>query len=324
MYGNVNWQVQQIYNKSGINCIGSSKHAAKEEIRKKLNNINKAVTWHEIGKKTGIFSYSTADAYRDVWKQVGKHLKAEFKIKDMEKLEGQHIQSFLEKKIEEDVSLNTFAQYASACEKLESSLRGFAEKTQTGREYFFSDSIKITRDDAHVMLERFDGSRAYDSPGELISNISDKTHQIIARMQYESGARISECTYLNETNLRGITHDLVTGKEKGCIYVEKAKGGINGEKFMSKETYLAFEKKINEAPGGIFKFKMKEYREGLKNAAGKSKQQYTGSHGLRWNFARDRFQEVQRDGNQTYDQALCQVSNEMFHQRADITRHYLK
>ena len=69
-------------------------------------------------------------------------------------------------------------------------------------------------------------------------------------------------------------------------------------------------------------FDKNEYREILKDAAEKTEQDYTGSHGLRWNFAVDRMEELQGT-DMTYEERLQVVSWEMGHERADITEHYL-
>jgi hypothetical protein len=44
---------------------------------------------------------------------------------------------------------------------------------------------------------------------------------------------------------------------------------------------------------------------------------------LRWNFAKNRMKDAQKDGKY-YEQGLSAVSQEMGHVRADITEHYLK
>ncbi len=324
MRGNVNWQVQQIYIESGIKQIGKSKHEAKEAAREMINSNNKGATWHSMGKKLGIYSYSTADAYRAVWKLLGNYVKENYKIRNMEKIEGEHVQAFLESKIAHDVSYQTFGQYAAALEKLETAMNGFAEKTDSGIKYSFEEYIGNARRDAQGFLEKFTGSRAYSDPAKLVSKISNHIFRFVARMQYESGARVSECTHFSEKHLLGFEKDGVTGKEKGKILIEKAKGGISGEKSVSMKTYKQLQSLIDLSPEGRFEFNMWSYREALRRAAKDSGQEYNGSHGLRWNFARERFQEVQRVGGLTYEQALAAVSQEMFHQRADITEHYLK
>jgi len=323
MRGNINWQIQQIYHKSGIKKIGLSKNNAKNEIRKTLSQINRGATWHAMGKKIGIFSHATADSYRAVWKQLGRFAKENYKIKDMEKIEGVHIQVFLKYKISENIKYSTFAQYAAACEKLESALNGFAKNQGTGKTYQFTNSIKETRVEAQNKLFRFKESRAYTNPKKMIKTLSGE-NKIVAQIQLESGARIKEANHLSEKNLFGIEKDPLTGEEKGKLKIEKAKGGITGYKYISKETYKQLYDKIQSSESKLFKFDMWKYRTALKKAAEISNQDYNGSHGLRWNFAQERFYEVQVKGDFAYEQALVQVSKEMFHNRGDITEHYLK
>ena len=54
-----------------------------------------------------------------------------------------------------------------------------------------------------------------------------------------------------------------------------------------------------------------------------TRQPYQGSHGLRWSYAQERHNEVQQHGY-TYEQSLSIVSQELGHERADITEHYLR
>lgn len=322
MYGGIVYQVNRIFEESGIKQFGQSKHRAKEEARKNITPGNKGLTWHQVGKQIGIYSHNTGDAYRSVWKQLGKYVKAEYRLKDLEKLEGKHIQSFLEKKISDNVQHKTFTQYVAAIEKLESALNGFSKHHETGEKYNFSQNIKHAKIDGHKMLSRFTGSRAYNKPLDSINKIENWTHKLTAKIQLESGARVSECQYLEPKNLKGFVFDKATGEKKGVLYIENAKGGINGYKYLPEKTYNELEKSINGEKNKTFSFSISSYRKTLKEVFGKE-YQGSGTHGLRWNFAQDRFKELQNFG-QTYNQSLQQVSNELFHQRADITEHYLK
>lgn len=80
---------------------------------------------------------------------------------------------------------------------------------------------------------------------------------------------------------------------------------------------------VAKSDAGRFVFDEDRYRESLKAAAADSRQQYEGSHGLRWNWAQERHAELQKLG-MTYEQSLSAVSQEMGHERGDITEHYLK
>lgn len=73
---------------------------------------------------------------------------------------------------------------------------------------------------------------------------------------------------------------------------------------------------------GCFKIDPENLREALKLAAERTEPDYKGSHGLRWNHAQERMEELQESGLQ-YETALSVVSSEMGHARADITEHYL-
>src|SRR6266567_1082352 len=150
MRGSIVYQVQQVF--QAVNEIGASKHAAKEEAR-----AEGAATWHQVGKELGVYSYSTADAYRDVWRACLSHAKANLGIRDIEKLSGEAVRAFLASKVDQGVARATFGQYAAACEKLEVALNRYAEQYGTGQEYLFSSDIQAARD-AAVNLERFEGS----------------------------------------------------------------------------------------------------------------------------------------------------------------------
>jgi integrase len=321
MRGSVKWQVQEIFKKSGVNRIGAAKHAAKAYARFSLNADGKAADWHNIGKKIGIHSYATADAYRDVWRRVLKFAKSEFKVKDIEKLQEKHVQAYLESRIVDKIAHATFLKEAAACEKLETALNGYAERRKTGNSYAFSRNIEDARSDAHTMLWRFKGTRAYKAPRRLVAAVTNPDHRLVARMQYESGARVSECNHLKKDNLRGFSNDPVTKEKKGVIHVIKAKGGLNGEKYVSPAVYQKLERAVQA--GGRFEFNKNMYRNSLRTAAEATGQIYYGSHGLRWNFAQKRFQTIQQWGY-SYEKAMAQVSFELMHQRADITLHYLK
>jgi len=313
-------QVQDLFHQSGINCIGTSKHIAKECIRENLNQEGKSATWHELGKRMGIHSFKTADAYRDVWIAVHRDAKANFGVKDIENLKGEHVQHYLEGKINEGISHSTFMQYASACEKLEQTLNLYSEKNNTENVYRFSNEIQNARKDAHQILERFDKSRAYENPTSLVNSVKGEINKIAAHIQHEGGARINETFKFKEENLKGLTEHLVKG-EVGKIYITNTKGGKERDIFVTPKTYQRLENYIKEH--NEFKLDKSSYYESLKDAAKETNQDYNASHGLRWNFAKEELNQFIENGK-TYDESLILVSYEMGHVRGDITEHYLK
>ncbi|KPA15731.1 Integrase, catalytic core, phage domain protein [Candidatus Magnetomorum sp. HK-1] len=313
-------QVQDLFHQSGINQIGTSKHMAKSNVREDLRQNDKSASWHNVGKKMGIHSYSTADAYRKVWIELHRNAKENFGVKNIENLKGEHTQHYLEGKISNNVAHSTFMQYASACEKLEQTLNLYAEKHDTGNTYHFSSNIQNARSDAHKILERFEGSRAYETPSALVNSVKGEVNNIAAHIQYEAGARINETYKFKEENLKGLAEHSARG-EVGKIFIDNTKGGKERDIFVTPETYQRLENYIKEH--GEYVLDKSSYYISLNDAAKETNQTYNASHGLRWSFAREEFQKFMETGR-TYEETLILVSDEMGHVRGDITEHYLK
>lgn len=311
MRGSIVYQVQQIFEL--VNEIGAKKHDAKAKAR-----AGGALTWHTVGKELSIYSYNTADAYRDVWRACLEYSKRNYDIKNVEKLSGEAVRAFLMSKVDQGVAYATFSQYAAALEKLEVGLNRFAAQNNTGHEYAFSADIQTTRDMAKN-LERFEASRAYAMPDKLVQAVRGKRYALAAAIQREGGARINEANHLTNESLRGLKPDRLTGQLKGWIHVQ-GKGGKEREIGVTPGTYACLESVVGNCR---FEFDKDEYRHALKLAAQKTGQSYEGSHGLRWSWAQDRHQELQQHGL-TYEHTLSQISQEMGHERGDITEHYLK
>jgi hypothetical protein len=66
--------VHQVF--STIIAFGTSKHEAKIAAR----NKNNARAWHELGKNLLVYSYNTADSYRDISKEAFAFAKQNLKL----------------------------------------------------------------------------------------------------------------------------------------------------------------------------------------------------------------------------------------------------
>ncbi len=306
MRGNVSHQVHEVFKE--IIRFGQSKHEAKEQAR-----VKGAKNWHELGKQLYVYSYATADQYRDIAKEALEYSKEKYGVKNIEKLSSEHIRSYLETKIAQGVKYSTFQKYAAAIEKLETALNKYAQSRSTGNQYSFD--IKDIRQQAQEVLEKNQATRAYEDPRALIENIQNSDYKIIAQAQLEGGFRISELNHISEKNFL----------EDNAFLVISGKGGKDREVPLPKETYQALKSLLSKSDksDGKYKFNMDEYRKVLKEAALNSSQDYTGSHGLRWNFAQEKFAQLTKEGK-TYEQSLQIVSNLLGHERADITEHYLR
>ncbi len=293
-----------------------------------------AKNWHELGKQLGIYSYNTANAYRDVWIQAFRYIREHFRVKDLEKISGAQVAAFLMAKIQQGVANATFLQYAAALEKLEVALNLYAAKMGKDAIYDFSQGIQEARKMAQAQeLSRFVGSRAYERPAAVIQALEDERLRLVAKIQYEGGARVGEVKF-GPDQLRGLRPDPVTQQEKGWLAV-RGKGGKWREIQITPATYRQLEAAVTAVPPGA-KWGIQNqrdaeaYRLALRAACEKVGEPYRnkqgesrGSHGLRWNYVQNRYLEIQRAGRSLPEAMAC-TSQEVGHNRADITKHYLR
>jgi site-specific recombinase XerD len=316
MRGGINFQVNTIFVKSGIFTPGVSKHAEKEIARE-----SGARGWADLGKELKIYSYETAHTYKEVWHDFATWAKENVQLRDIEKTSSEHVKEYLESRVADGVKYSTFEKECSALAKFENALNAYSEKFERNNEYNFRDTIKEVKAEAREVLDRSIETRAYDNPKAIIENIKDDFYKTIASVQYESGARINEVWQIEKQDLHGLRQDPLTNEVKGWIEVE-GKGGKEREIAVSPETYQRVYEIVERQEN--MHFDKDEYRGTLREAAYLSGQDYTGSHGLRWNFAQERMEELSEKTSLTYEEKLQQVSWEMGHERGDITEHYLR
>jgi len=174
-------------------------------------------------------------------------------------------------------------------------------------------------------------NRAYPDPVRLIAAIHDGTFQLQASLQYEGGLRTEGVgapsnrrlrNPLTAAGLRGIGADPVTGKPAGIVAAVE-KGGKETEHFVSVETYQRLERYLQSH--GRLESDYRAYVEAI-NLAARNTGQHTpgrGSHGLKHNFAQERYLECIGHG-MSHEQALQQTSLETSHFRLRETLTYTR
>lgn len=314
-----------------------------------------------IQKLTGhLANADTIETYREVWNELGVFTKSSFGVKDMQQLKAEHIEAYMLSKSSQNITEQRFELISSAIGKLEVALTKFDNKINLGvprviRMYDFCIRQKILNEAReHLLVKETSDepkfARNYEDPKAIIKAIKNKKLRLAAKIQYAGGARLEAVKRIDKymtiktsklidnhledivyevinddfvkvPQLQGIKRDPYDNKLKGHLLTIE-KGGKPGIVQIQKRAYLALEEFLEE--DGVFEINIAKYRRALIKAAQKTNQTYNGSHGLRWNFAQRRFQELQILGNLTYEQALQQVSWEMKHERAEITEHYLR
>ncbi|MDK2091385.1 hypothetical protein [Aliarcobacter butzleri] len=283
---------------------------------KKEDKINPNHEHYQI-----VSSYKTMESYRRVWNNFFNYLLEHWKIRNFEKIEAQHIEAYMDYKIEYYPSKQYLEKISAALGKLEVALKNFAKNIhKIEKDYDFSirQAILDQARDLKFVANNYH-NRAYDNPKLLIFNLKNSMHQLAAKIQLEGGVRIEGVALIKPEQLLGIKTDKVTKTQKGIIFT-KEKGGRQGEVLVSLETYAELENHLSL--NLKFKINRQDYYNDIKQAAIISKEVSEGSHGLRWNFAKRRMFEYGK-ADYTYSDSLQQVSYEMKHNRASITEHYL-
>lgn len=312
MRGSVKWQVNQVFN--SISAIGESRHEAKQQ----TNYSNP----HELAQQTQIYSYKTLDTYRDVAKDLLSYAKENGYTKDIEKLTPDTVREYLNAKIEQGVSYNTIKTYSAAISKLSVAL-----EAHNGQSYNFADATKEALETSKSETGIREQHRAFSNPQAVVDNIKNETYKTIAQFQLSSGLRISELNHIR-------SDQLVERDGRMYVSVEQGKGGKDRiVEVQDKEAFQSFKSLVNDNKqtsgrySGKFIFSKSSYNNSIRDAAKQAGETTTGSHSFRWNFAQQKFQNLQvNQGYSSYSrqEALREVSESLGHNRAEITEHYLR
>lgn len=266
-------------------------------------------------------SYKSMKTYRDVWNNLGNYLKEHWKLKDLEKINEEHIDAYISYKIEYYPSKQYLEKITSALGKLEDVLKRFSLYTY-GEERDYDFSIRQNKlHYARVQKLVADGyhNRVYQNPVQIIENLSDNHHKVAALIQLYGGARSEGVTLIKKGQLKGMTIDPITQEEVGIIET-KEKGGKIGDVMIRPYVYAWLEEYFQYHER--FKIQYQAYADDIRQTCLRLGIKPHGSHGFRWTFAQNRVRTYQ-DHGYTYEQSLQGVSWEMKHFRASITEHYL-
>jgi len=274
---------------------------------------------HENYQK--ISSYKTMEAYRNVWSNFLNYLLKHWKIKNFELISSEHIVDYVMYKIEYYPSIDYLKKIISALGKLEIALKNLTKEIYGEvRDFDFSIRLSLLKEikNLNFVSDNY-RNRAYVKPISLIQNLDEPIHMLAAMMQYEGGARIEGIALIKKEQLVGVVWDDIT-KSKKYALINKEKGGREGIIYISLNSGELLEQhfEINKT----FKINRQKYYNDIKQACIKNGEVPEGSHGFRWCFAKRRMLECAKAGL-TYQESLSFVSNEMKHNRKEITSHYL-
>jgi integrase len=304
---------------------GSSKKEAIQRIRRELISNDQKHGSHEIAKING---FQGKGHYKNAYatmRSFARYLD-EKKVDNLQDFGVRRIQEFLKIKVEEGVKYEHYVNIEGHFTKMEGVLNAYFENKGIDKDLRIIDKAKdFSRDYAKEHLERGVEARSYKNAQNVIDGLDREDHRLVASIQLESGARVNEASLIDEKRLGGIQE--YRGEEVGVIHLQKgdAKGGLERDLRVTKELYEKIEKYVKDN-GRLYVGRghaRDQYRSALKVSAESAGQKYTGSHGLRHNYAQNRMEEL-TSGGMGHRIALTTVSVEMGHFREEITKHYLR
>lgn len=276
---------------SNVNGIGTSKSQARN------NSSLKGQNGHNVSDKA--HSIKEMQNMRTVTTQYVNFVKENYEGKVAGNINAESARAFIALKAE-TVASSTLNTYISTMTKVSDNLN--------------KDNIgSLNRDDIKEIKQDFNTSkneenRAYQNTEAIKEVMRDTTMSISSDLQAEAGFRVHDAINSSKWTINNDNTITINGSKGGIEYTTRA---LNNETIQ----------RAREAQENGYKANYTEYREALKQGVERSGQEYKGTHGLRYNFAQARVEELKSSGY-TNDEAKAQVSLEMGHSRIDITDHY--
>jgi integrase len=323
--GRIERQMNYAIKESGYLQFGNSKREAMKEVRDRLVSSGEKHGSHQIAKEMGFFSQGHYKNTYLTMRSFARYLD-EKKVDNLQDFGRRRVEDFLKGKVEQGIKLEQYKNIEGHLTKMQGVLETYFDKKGIDKNLEIIDRAKTySREYAKEHLEKGVEARSYVDSKAIIDHVNREDHKLVATIQLESGARINEASLIDNRRLGGITEH--QGREVGVIHLQPgdAKGGLSRDLYLSRETYekvsayVIDHGKLHIEKGG----QRDIYRNAIKEAAVATDQKYTGSHGLRHNFAQNRMAELEASGI-GHRVALTQVSLEMGHFREDITKHYLR
>ena len=272
--GSINYQVSNII--KAHNGIRQSK------LESRNNSGLTAENGHKVSDK--FHSYKSLDNARNDLTNLAKYAKAEFGIKDMQKIDNEIIGNWIRDK---NITYNTASNYLSEINKVHEHLNITKEEVKELRKKLKKElKTNILKTRAYKHLDRI--------------QLPEKS-QAGFELQRDYGLRVKAATHIN-----------IAKQLHGNILKYQEKGGMWNE----KELTSTLASKIREnAENGIYKIPQDTYYGQLRREIEKTGQKYNGTHGIRHTYAQKELEA---------GKSKQEVSEAMGHTREEITNTYLR
>lgn len=298
MKGSVKWQVTEIFKE--IKEIGNSKYEAKNNARQEGAHGSSG-----IAKETGIYSYRTADSYRESVVKFASWAKENAGLKDLTKTTAETVKSYLQSRIDESIAHKTFQLEKSALNKFETALNRYSESHNLNRNYDFKLNENFNRQ-VQKNMQHADVRAHSLTDVEKLMNIEDKALNLAVRCALSAGLRKSEILKLSISNL-----------QENKIEIIGAKGGKDRVVSMIHDKSLIQDIKTFMKENNIEKLGQAVSQEKINREIAKAIGNSGSIHALRHNYAINTTKYFENQGY-SHVEAVHLTSIEMGHNRNEI------
>ncbi|MFL1707531.1 hypothetical protein ACHJH3_11140 [Campylobacter sp. MOP7] len=278
-----------------LDGIGVSKSASRAASTIKGQN------GHNIS--TQAHSIKSIQNARTVATQYVQYLQENYGKKIYSRINSDTVREFLKFKATQ-VSGGTLNTYISTMAKISDGFNGLGiENIDRARITDLRSELK--NEGINLKKNRHDRSYSAKEIQNMREYMQVTPYLLSFDLQIEAGLRADDA----------INSDKWVINNDNTITVEGSKNGLN---YTTRVLPSSIINRATEAKKSGFKANYSDYRTQLKQAGA-----HKGSHGLRYSFAQNRYEELKQEGY-TNLEARAQVSIEMGHSRDEITLHYLK
>lgn len=305
MKGSIENQVKQIWHH--LDGIGQSKRDSRKDSNQQSQN-NQPVS-------KLVHSYKYKKEVLRIALEIGNFAKENFDITDFQQISNEVITSFFSNKVEEEVSYRSISNYVSATEKILVALTKIGPQIEEHKNLFTREILVEVRANAKTTAPRTKKeNRAYINPLQIVA-LLPKKYFIVGSLQLHYGLRVIEALRIKPSQF----------DEESLTLTFKGKGGYVQKKVLNKKLFDSLKELVNDSvkKGEIgFKGDYKHYIAALQEAVSNCAEKWNGTHGLRYNYAQDRY-DFYLDSGETTDEALRLTSEDLGHHRKEITGRYV-
>lgn len=294
----------------------SSKH--KQNV---LNQRNKITDGMFRGNKNGL-SFKTNERYKDAMREFNNYMSEYYTKVDYKKISNKHLKGFVRHLKAKESSTEHAKTLLSAVKKFNTLNGGSYELNRSNKSLGVEDRRTIKRDTKDKpAVATPDEIKQFSS---LASDMNKLHHQRAIQLQSQLGLRVHEVmTLTNKQVEQALQNNIIEIKGKGGqirhLELNKQIRGLLSdslenklsERFLYVSEHSTVDKSINQ------------FTDYIRNHRAKITVQKITTHSFRRYYANIQYQQALEQGL-SKEQAELTVSKKMGHNRAEVTRIYLR